>query len=71
VGTKVVALFGAADPVRTGPIGSHTRIIRAKAVSCVPCGSRTCSNAVYLECMERITAEEVLAAVIELLPSRS
>ena len=70
VGTKVVALFGAADPGRTGPIGNHTRIIRAQAVSCVPCGRRICKNRVYLECMERITAEEVLAAVIEQLPSR-
>jgi len=71
VGTKVVALFGAADPGRTGPVGSHTRTIRAQGVACVPCRSRACSNTVSLECMERITAEEVLAAVIALLPARA
>jgi heptosyltransferase-2 len=59
VGTKVVALFGAADPARTGPVGGGHRILRAAGVACVPCRSRHCANAVHLECMMQITAEEV------------
>jgi lipopolysaccharide heptosyltransferase II len=67
VGTKVVALFGAADPTRTGPVGSGHRIIHAAGVACVPCRSRTCSNSAYLECMQKITAKEVVDAVAGML----
>jgi lipopolysaccharide heptosyltransferase II len=71
VGTKVIALFGAADPERTGPLGTGHRIVRAPSVACVPCRSRDCSNPVYRECMEKITASMVLSALSEMLPSRS
>jgi len=67
VGTKAVALFGAADPVRTGPLGKGHRVIQAGGVSCVPCRSRSCSNQNYLECMENITAREVADAAAETL----
>jgi ADP-heptose:LPS heptosyltransferase len=63
VGTPVIALFGAADPARTGPVGSGHRVIRADAVGCVPCRSRACSNRTRLECMEKIDVELVLRAV--------
>ena len=68
VGTPVVALFGAADPARTGPVGPGHRVIQAQGVACVPCRSRTCNNRNYLGCMEAITVDEVLQAVRELLP---
>lgn len=67
VRTRVVALFGAADPNRTGPVGQGHRVIQAEGVSCVPCCSRTCTSAVYLECMEKISAETVLAAITAML----
>jgi lipopolysaccharide heptosyltransferase II len=67
VGTRVLALFGAADPARTGPVGSGHRVIQAASVACVPCRSRRCANSRYLECMERITAEEAHAVVIGML----
>ena len=67
VGTPVVALFGAADPARTGPVGPGHRVIQARGVACVPCRSRACTHEVYLECMEAITVEEVYRAVVELL----
>ena len=67
VGTPVVALFGAADPARTGPVGPGHRVIQAHGVACVPCRSRTCTRERYLECMEAITVEEVYRAVAELL----
>lgn len=67
VGTPVVALFGAADPARTGPVGSGHRVLQAHDVECVPCRSRKCSNNNYLECMERITVDEVFKAIKSML----
>jgi heptosyltransferase-2 len=67
VGTRVVALFGAADPERTGPIGPGHKVIQAHDVACVPCRSRTCKNSVYLECMQKITVEEVFDAVVAII----
>ena len=67
VGTKVVALFGAADPGRTGPVGKGHRVIQAGKVPCVPCRSRSCANQNYLECMERITAREVADVIIGMI----
>jgi len=63
VGARVVALFGAADPDRTGPLGSGHRVIQAHGVPCVPCRSRRCANSFYLECMKKITVQEVFDAV--------
>ena len=68
VGTPVVALFGAADPARTGPVGPGHRVIQAQRVACVPCRSRSCNNRNYLECMEAITVDMVFQAVKDLLP---
>lgn len=67
VGTKAIALFGAADPDRTGPVGSGHRVIRARSVACVPCRSRSCSSRSYLECMKSISAQEVADAVAGML----
>lgn len=62
VGTPVVALFGAADPGRTGPVGDGHRVLQAADVPCVPCRSRTCRYVRYLDCMERISVEDVFSA---------
>ena len=63
VGTPVVALFGAADPARTGPVGEGHLVLQAAGISCVPCRSRSCSSEKKLACMEAISADEVLAAL--------
>ena len=63
VGTRTIALFGAADPGRTGPVGKGHRVIQATGIDCVPCRSRRCSNQKHLECMENITAQEVAAVI--------
>ncbi|MHB8844615.1 MAG: glycosyltransferase family 9 protein [Nitrospirota bacterium] len=68
--TKVIALFGAADPDRTGPVGSGHQVIRARGVACVPCRSRSCSNPNYLECMGSIPAQEVADAVAAMLQGK-
>ncbi|MBP2674888.1 MAG: ADP-heptose--lipopolysaccharide heptosyltransferase [Deltaproteobacteria bacterium] len=69
VGTKVVALFGAADPARTGPVGEGHAVLYAREVPCVPCRSRECAHTPRLECMERITVDAVFEAVRRVLRS--
>jgi len=70
VRTPVIALFGAADPERTGPTGNGHRILQAAGLDCVPCRSRKCRNTNYMECMERITVDDVFEAVREMLAQR-
>jgi lipopolysaccharide heptosyltransferase II len=60
VGTPVVALFGPADPARTGPWGPGHRVLRVPP-PCAPCNRRTCNQPRHA-CMEDITVEHVLAA---------
>lgn len=62
VGTRVLALFGAADPVRTGPVGKGHMVLQASDVACLPCRSRACSSKAYLECMRKISPTTVCAA---------
>ena len=69
VGTPVVSLFGPTSPIRTGPYGSG-HIVLTHPVPCSPCFSRSCRNAISLECLERISTEQVLAAVREHVDSR-
>jgi len=59
-GVPVVALFGAADPDRTGPVGRRHIIIQKKDLECVPCRKRVCSK--NHECMKDITVDEIFAA---------
>lgn len=70
VGTPVAALFGAIEPLRTGPVGKGHRVIRHAEVPCVPCNGRSCTNKTYLECMEKITPDEVFETVTEMLEER-
>lgn len=57
LGKEVIALFGPANPGRTGPFRGH--VIR-KPVACSPCNKRTCRNPV---CMTSITAEDVMEKI--------
>ncbi|MDT8272325.1 MAG: glycosyltransferase family 9 protein [Desulfomonilia bacterium] len=54
LGKKVIALFGPADPRRTGPFVGE--VIR-KDLHCSPCNRRACEDPV---CMKSITASDVL-----------
>lgn len=54
LGKDVIALFGPADPRRTGPY--RGRVIR-KNFSCIPCNKRSCSNPV---CMTSIRPEDIM-----------
>lgn len=71
VRTPVVALFGAADPGRTGPVGAGHSVVQAAQLPCVPCSSRTCANQRYLACMEDITPVQVLQVVTAQLSLRA
>jgi lipopolysaccharide heptosyltransferase II len=63
--TPVVALFGPADPRRTGPYGAGHRVVRVPP-ACAPCNRRTCNQPRHA-CMEDITVELVLGAAREAL----
>lgn len=54
LGRDVVALFGPADPKRTGPFRGE---VVQKILSCAPCNQRICEDPV---CMSTITANDVL-----------
>lgn len=70
VRTPVVALFGAIDPDRTGPVGANAVVLRHPEIPCVPCNARSCVNRMPLECMQRITVDEVHTSVMTLLEKR-
>jgi heptosyltransferase-2 len=68
VGTPLVAIFGSTSPELTGPTGSSDRVI-TKKIACSPCFERECRKR-DLECMERITSQEVLDAVKKLVSTK-
>jgi lipopolysaccharide heptosyltransferase II len=67
VKTPVIALFGAIDPRRTGPIGNGHVVVRHAELPCVPCNAKSCTNQEHLACMERITVDEVFQEVVAML----
>jgi len=65
VGTEVVALFGAADPSRTGPYRKPGAVLR-EVVACSPCRLRRCPVPGH-PCLERLEPTRVEAVATELL----
>jgi lipopolysaccharide heptosyltransferase I len=61
VGAPVVAIFGPTDPALTGPYGKKHIVLRA-GVDCSPCLQDSCRHQPPMECMEKVTVEQVLAA---------
>ena len=61
VGAPIVALFGPTSALLTGPYGAGHSVLTGN-VSCRPCFSRTCRNALPLECLRTVSPEQVLAA---------
>ena len=66
LGVPAVALFGPKDPVQTGPYCSRSIVVRGQA-DCAPCTRRRCS---HVRCMTSITAEQVLAAAMDVLDGK-
>lgn len=67
-GTPVVALFGSTDPVRHLPPAARLKLLRT-AIPCSPCYRRVCPRRRdgYMECMRRISVDEVCEAVKDLV----
>ncbi len=62
LGVPVFAIFGPANPIRTGPYGANHTVIR-EDLPCSPCYAwKPCT---HWQCMEAITVERVLAAIRE------
>jgi len=59
LGIPVFALFGAADPVRTGPYGKGHTVIK-EDISCAPCFKKKCDD---IKCMNRLSVEKVYEVI--------
>lgn len=68
-GVPVVAVFGATDPVRTGPYGSHHRVLVLEKLPCRPCFSDFCARG-DLACLNELPAEKVADAALDVLSAR-
>lgn len=67
VGTRILGLYGATDPARTGPVGVGHRVLQAQGLGCIPCKRLRCSNKEHLACMRRLTPEIVAGAIKEMI----
>jgi len=71
VGTPVVSIWGAGDPLITGITGPAHTMVRRLDLPCVPCVRNACPRrgpgtilpAAYRECMNLIGVEDVLGAI--------
>lgn len=58
----VFAVFGPANPIRTGPYGDIHRVIR-KPVPCAPCYAKHPCKTHDFQCMDTLTVDEVYRAI--------
>jgi ADP-heptose:LPS heptosyltransferase len=65
LGVPTVSIFGSTEPVLTGPLGPHHRIVRHH-VPCSPCFRRECPFGHY-QCMTGVTVERVESEVMKAL----
>lgn len=68
VGTPVIALFGATDPVRHGPYGARNMILHKPITELIVPGKRP-SDEVGAACMAQISSADVITAIDNFLPS--
>jgi lipopolysaccharide heptosyltransferase I len=61
VGTPVIAIFGPTDPTLTGPYGKQHVVLRS-GIPCSPCMKDHCTHMPRMECMQKVTVEQVLQA---------
>lgn len=64
LGVPTVAIFGSTNEKVTGPVGTHTRIVK-HAVECSPCLLRECP--IDHRCMTGVTVDDVCSAARELV----
>lgn len=71
-GTPVLALFGATDPLRTGPYGAAHRVLFLENLACRPCLSRTCRlSPPDMRCLRELTPARVISVAREMLSKRT
>ena len=74
VGTRVVAIFGATAPeFGFAPYGENDIVVETKGLSCRPCsihGGDKCPTGTF-DCMKRISSDDVLKKVLQLLEPSS
>lgn len=63
----VFAIFGPANPVRTGPYGSIHTVIQ-KQFPCMPCYAKHPCTANRFQCMEELSVSDVFGVIEEALP---
>lgn len=69
--TPLVALFGPADPDRTGPLTANAVVLADRSLPCEPCRARVCARGDIM-CMQNLSVPAVIAAVDgRLLPRRA
>ena len=66
VGTPVVALFGPSADYSWGPWGVPHRVVASQVHPCRPCRIAGCGNGKVSDCLETLSAEQVLAAFHDL-----
>lgn len=62
----LVVLYGSSSPDFTPPLNDRVKILRT-GIECSPCFKRECPLG-HLKCLKDLSAEQVLAAMSELLP---
>lgn len=66
LGVPLVAIFGATDPARTGPLRQLDHVIVVDSLECRPCHQRTCARG-DLACLRDLEVRRVLEAALERL----
>ncbi len=71
VGTPTVVLAGPSEPRATSPFGARVKILQRREVPCVPCVKNDCYRPgdEFMECLKRISVEEVREALDKLTGS--
>jgi lipopolysaccharide heptosyltransferase II len=69
IGTPCVAIFGASDPVASGPFAQKNvpHAVLFAGIHCSPCFSVRCLNPNHMECMLKIGVDEAVAAVQKII----
>lgn len=71
VGAPIVALFGPADPLKTGPYSTDA-VVLSKQLPCAPCFAKHCPLGHRpAKCMSDISVDDAFAAVLDILQTET
>lgn len=66
MGVPIVAIYGATDPVRTGPYYQHDHVVTVEGLACRPCHSRRCAVD-GMPCLATLSPDAVFEACMRWL----